>query len=126
MAYVRWSIALLALAAALVLLTFGDYGVTWDEEVHVRYGNGVLDYIASGFTDRAAFQFHNLHYYGAAFDLLCVVGSRISPIELYDTRHLLNALVALVGGIGCWFLARELGGPRTALIAAVLLVLTPR
>ena len=100
MAYVRWSVALLALAAALVLLTFGDYGVTWDEEVHVRYGNGVLDYIASGFTDRAAFQFHNLHYYGAAFDLLCVVGSRISPIELYDTRHLLNALVALVGGIG--------------------------
>ena len=53
MAYVRWSVALLALAAALVLLTFGDYGVTWDEEVHVRYGNGVLDYIASGFTDRA-------------------------------------------------------------------------
>ena len=60
MAYVRWSVALLALAAALVLLTFGDYGVTWDEEVHVRYGNGVLDYIASGFTDGAAFQFHNL------------------------------------------------------------------
>ena len=55
MAYVRWSVALLALAAALVLLTFGDYGVTWDEEFHVRYGNGVLDYIASGFTDRAAF-----------------------------------------------------------------------
>ena len=126
MAYVRWSLALLALAAALVLLTFGDYGVTWDEEFHVRYGNGVLDYIASGFTDRAAFQFGNLYYYGAAFDLLCAVGSRISPLELYDTRHLLNALVALVGGIGCWFLARELGGPRTALIAAVLLVLTPR
>ena len=44
MAYVRWSLALLALAAALVLLTFGDYGVTWDEELHVRYGNGVLDF----------------------------------------------------------------------------------
>ena len=126
MAYVRWSVALFALAAALVLLTFGDYGVTWDEEFHVRYGNGVLDYIASGFTDRAAFQFGKLYYYGAAFDLLCAVGSRFSPLELYDTRHLLNALVALVGGIGCWFLARELGGPRTALIAAVLLVLTPR
>ena len=34
--------------------------------------------------------------------------------------------VRVANTIGCWFLARELGGPRTALIAAVLLVLTPR
>jgi hypothetical protein len=114
MAYVRWSAALLALATVLVLSTFTDYGVTWDEAFHVRYGDGVYDYIASGFKDREAYRYLDLYYYGAAFDLLCSVGARLSPLALYDTRHLLNALVALVGVAGCWFLARELGGARTA------------
>ncbi|GAG39257.1 unnamed protein product, partial [marine sediment metagenome] len=68
----------------------------------------------------------NLHYYGAAFDLLCAVGKRLSPLPAYDTRHLLNAAVALVGVLGCWFVARELGTARTAFLAAALLLLTPR
>ncbi len=48
MSYLRWSVLLFALATALVLFTFGDYGVTWDESFHVRYGDGVLEYITSG------------------------------------------------------------------------------
>ena len=126
MSYVRWSVALFALATALVLWTFRDYGVSWDEAFHVRYGDGVLDYIASGFTDHEAYRYLDLYYYGAAFDLLCAVGTRLLPLALYDSRHLLNALVALVGVAGCWFLARALGGTRTALLAAALLLLTPR
>ena len=126
MSYLRWSVLLFALATALVLFTFGDYGVTWDESFHVRYGDGVLEYITSGFTDREAYRYLDLQYYGAAFDLMCAVGTRLSPLALYDTRHLLNAFVALVGVLGCWFLARELGGVRTAFIAALLLMLTPR
>ena len=126
MSYLRWSVLLFAVATALVLFTFGDYGVTWDESFHVRYGDGVLEYITSGFTDREAYRYLDLQYYGAAFDLVCAVGTRLSPLALYDTRHLLNAFVALVGVLGCWFLARELGGVRTAFIAALVLMLTPR
>lgn len=126
MSWVRWSVALVAVATAIVLLTFDDYGVTWDEPFHVRYGNGVVDYIASGFTDREAYRYLDLYYYGAVFDLVCAVATRLSPLPLYDTRHLLNALVALGGILGCWFLARELGGARTAFVAAALLLLTPR
>ena len=84
------------------------------------------EYIASGFADREAYRYLDLQYYGAAFDLLCAVGTRLSPLALYDTRHLLNAFVALVGALGCWFLAREIGGTRTALIAVIVLMLTPR
>lgn len=122
----RWSIGLFVLALAVVLFTFRDYGVTWDEAYHVRYGDGVLEYFASGFTDTESYRFRNLYYYGGLFDLLCAAGARLSPLELYDTRHLLNALVALVGVLGCWFLAREIGTTRTAFLAALLLLLTPR
>ncbi len=126
MSDVRWTVVLFVVAAAVVSLTFTDYGVTWDEAFHVRYGDGVYQYFASGFRDRDSFQYLDLYYYGAAFDLMCAVGQRILPFGVYDTRHLLNALVALVGVLGCWFLARELGTARTAFLAALLLLLTPR
>ena len=34
------------------VLTFRDYGVTWDEDVHNWYGNFVLDYYLSLFGDK--------------------------------------------------------------------------
>jgi len=44
--------ALLLLAVVLVVLvTFSDYGVTWDEDVHNWYGVFVLDYYLSLFKD---------------------------------------------------------------------------
>ena len=126
MSDVRWSVVLFVVAAVVVSFTFTDYGVTWDEAFHVRYGNGVYEYFASGFHDRESFLYLDLYYYGAAFDLMCAVGQRLSPFAVYDTRHLLNAFVALVGVLGSWFLARELGTARTAFLAALLLLLTPR
>lgn len=126
MAFRRWSVVLFLATTALIVFTFRDYGVTWDESFHVRYGDGVVDFIASGFSDRDAYDYLDLKYYGAGFDLLCAAAARVSPLELYDTRHLLNALVALVGVIGCWFLARELGSTRTAFVAALMLMLIPR
>jgi len=44
---------------------------------------------------------------------------------VFETRHLLNGLVGVLGLIGCWKLGRRLGGPRTGCIAALLLLLTP-
>src|SRR4029077_17645999 len=48
------SAAVLVAAAVLVLLTFADYGVTWDEDVHNWYGVFALDYYLSLFTDQRA------------------------------------------------------------------------
>lgn len=116
--------ALLA-AAILVVLTFTDYGVTWDEDLHNWYGAYALDYYLSLFTDRRALTLPDLHFYGAGFDMVAAALNRISPLGLYETRHLLNGLVGILGLAGCWRLGRALGGPRAGLLALLLLLLTP-
>jgi hypothetical protein len=121
----RLSLALLVVAAALVLLTFRDYGVTWDEDVHNWYGNFVLDYYLSLFADRTALHWRDLYNYGAAFDMPAAALNRFSPIGVYETRHLLNGLVGVVGLVGCWKLARTMANARAGFLAALFLLLTP-
>src|SRR6267143_5710753 len=57
-------------AAVLIGLTFTDYGVTWDEDVHNWYGNFVLDYYQSFFGDKTALHWQDLYNYGAVFDMM--------------------------------------------------------
>jgi hypothetical protein len=121
----RLHLALIALAVLLALLTFRDYGVTWDEDAHNWYGNFVLDYYLSLFSDRTALHWRDLYNYGAVFDTVAAALNRISPIGVYETRHLLNSLIGILGVVGCGKLGRVLGGARTGLIAALFLMLTP-
>ncbi len=51
--------------------------------------------------------------------------NRFSPLGVYETRHLLNGFVGIIGLAGCWRLGRALSGPRAGLIALVFLLLTP-
>ncbi len=115
----------LVAVAVLVILTFTDYGITWDEDVHSYYGNLVLEYYLSLFGDQRALHWQNLYNYGAAFDMAAAALYRISPLGLYETRHLLNGFVGILGLAGCWKLGRALGGPRAGFIALIFLVLTP-
>jgi hypothetical protein len=121
----RLSFGLITLSAVLALLTFRDYGVTWDEDVHNWYGNFVLDYYASFFTDRNALHWRDLYNYGAIFDTTAAVLNRVSPIGTYETRHLLNALVGVLGLAGCCKLGHAVGGARVGLFAALFLLMTP-
>ena len=119
------SLAVVIVATALVLATFRDYGVTWDEDAHNWYGNFVLDYYLSFFGDKTALHWRDLYNYGAVFDTIAAALNRISPIGVYETRHLLNGLVGVLGLIGCWKLARTVAGARAGFIATLLLILTP-
>src|SRR5437879_1233447 len=121
----RLSFAIIMLGAVLALLTFRDYGVTWDEDAHNWYGNFVLDYYVSFFTDRNALHWRDLYNYGAIFDTVAAALNRVSPIGIYETRHLLNALVGILGLAGCYKLGRALGGARVGCLAALFLLLTP-
>jgi len=112
-------------AAILIGLTFADYGVTWDEDVHNWYGYFALDYYLSLFTDQRALNWLNLYNYGAAFDLIAAALNKFSPLGVYETRHLLNGFVGLIGLLGCWKLGRALGGARVGFIALLFLLLTP-
>jgi hypothetical protein len=119
------SLGLLAITTVLVLLTFRDYGVTWDEDVHNWYGNFALDYYLSGFTDQRALHFQDLINYGAAFDMTAALLNKFSPLGVYETRHLLNGIVGIIGLAGAWKLGRALGGPRAGFLSMLFLVLTP-
>jgi hypothetical protein len=123
--WTRLTLGLVTLAVILVLSTFRDYGVTWDEDVHNWYGNFVLNYYLSFFGDKTALHWRDLYNYGAVFDTLAAALNRISPIGVYETRHLLNGLVGILGLIGCSKLAAQVAGPRAGFIAALFLLLTP-
>jgi len=123
--WARLSFGVVALGTLLVLLTFRDYGVTWDEDVHNWYGNFVLDYYLSLFDDRSALHWRDLYNYGAVFDTIAAALNRVSPIGVYETRHLLNGLVGVLGLIGCCKLAHTIASARAGFIAALFLLLTP-
>jgi hypothetical protein len=107
------------------MLTFRDYGISWDEESQSIYGKLLLRFYGSGLRDHAAFQFINLRYYGGAFDMLAALCERVLPFDTYETRHLLGGLVGILGCVGVWRLTRLLAGERAARFAMVLAVLTP-
>ncbi|MCC7046706.1 MAG: glycosyltransferase family 39 protein [Alphaproteobacteria bacterium] len=121
----RLAWAVLGLVALAIALTFRDYGISWDEPVQNTYGKLSLDYYLTLGRDRASFTYVNLYWYGALFDTLAAAANRLSPFGEFDTRHLLNALVGVVGLGATWRLGRRLGGPRVGFVAVLLLALTP-
>lgn len=121
----RMALCLLILLFVAVAFTFRDYGITWDEEIQRAYGEKLLSFYGSWFQDRSVFALDNLFYYGGLFEIVAALAAKISPLGVYETRHLLCACVGLLGAVGSWRLARMLGGPRAGLIALALTALTP-
>lgn len=130
-AWDRLALALFALAALLVLLTFRAYGVTWDEDCQNWYGNLVLTYYlwlvgaAHAPHWELLYRYADMYNYGGLFDVTAAAVNRFSPLGVFETRHLLNGLVGVLGLVGCWKLGRRLGGPRAGFAAALLLLLIP-
>src|SRR6202044_765761 len=105
----------------LVAFTFGDYGISNDEDVQQRYGELIVQYYASGLTDQAVFHFKNLYLYGGLFDVVAVGLQKILPLDPYAVRHLLSGLTGVGGIAAVWATARSIGGPRAGLLAALAL-----
>src|SRR5712692_6096770 len=101
----RAALGLFAVVVLVVIATFADYGVTWDEDVHNWYGVFVLDYYLSLFQDGRSLNWLNLYNYGAAFDTIAAALNRFSPFGTYETRHLLNGFLGVLGIAGSWKLA---------------------
>jgi len=123
-----WDLATLLLVLGtigLVVGTFHDYGITWDEDVHNWYGVFVMDYYLSWFKDNRSLHWLNLYNYGAAFDMTAAFINKVSPFGTYETRHLLNGLVGVTGVVGAWKLGRFMAGPRAGFLSALLLLTIP-
>src|SRR5579864_5441359 len=127
----RLFLALLLIAAVLVVLTFRSYGVTWDEDMQRWYGDLVLDHYLSwiGLAKKPnwllLYSYGDLYNYGAVFDMTASALNRFSPLGVFETRHLLNAVVGLAGIVGAWKLGKRLGGARVGFLGALFLLLTP-
>ena len=115
------TIVLLAGLVVIALCTFRDYAISNDEGVQHRYGELIIAYYASGFRDLSVFSFQNLYLYGGLFDIIVVALVHVFPIDPYDLRHILCAMIG-IGGIGAAAAtARLIAGPRAGLIAAIAL-----
>ena len=121
------TLALVVLAAVTLIasLTFRDYGLGWDDYTHAEYADLLLRMYGSGFKDTAALSFANLYMYGGGFDMAAALLHKLIPLELFETRRLLGAVVGLIGLTVTWRLGRRVGGPLAGLAALLLLVLCP-
>ncbi len=118
------SLAVFAAVAVFIVLTFRDYGISNDEPVQHTYGQLLLAWYASGFTDDRAFHYINLYLYGGLFDLIAAGFEPYVPLPLYEWRHLLSAGFGFVGLIGTWRLATRLGSEGAGVVAVLLLAVT--
>src|SRR5947209_2422810 len=63
--------------------------------------------------------------YGCGFDMAAALLHKIIPLELFETRRLLGAVVGVIGLAVTWRLGRRVGGPLAGLAALLLLALCP-
>jgi 4-amino-4-deoxy-L-arabinose transferase-like glycosyltransferase len=118
---------MLVLAAVAVIagLTFRDYGLGWDDYTHAEYADLLLRMFGSGFKDTAALSFANLYMYGGGFDMVAALLHKVIPLELFETRRLVGAVVGVIGLAVTWRLGRRIGGPLAGLASLLLLALCP-
>ena len=117
-----YDIATATLIAALVVIalcTFKSYAITNDEGIQHHYGELIIAYYRSGFTDHGVFNLENLYLYGGLFDLVAVLLSHLVPIDPFDLRHILCALIGIGGIAATAATARLIAGPRAGLFAAI-------
>jgi hypothetical protein len=110
----RWTLAvalLLLAAVAVMLATFLDYGLTWDEERQHVYAGYVLDWYRTWGRNRAALAYFNLQYYGGFFEIVAESIGRLLPLGIYEGRHLVNVLFGWLGLWGAYRLGSLIAGP---------------
>src|ERR1700730_12656678 len=119
------AIVVLAAVGVIASLTFRDYGLGWDDYTHAEYADLLLRMYGSGFKDTGALSFANLYMYGGGFDMAAALLHKVIPLELFETRRLLGAVVGVIGLAVTWRLGRRVGGPLAGLAALLLLAVCP-
>jgi hypothetical protein len=121
-----FDLLLWVLLAALLIVascTFKDYAISNDEGVQQRYGELIVEYYRSGFVARDLFTFENLYLYGGLFDLVAIALAHVVPMDVYELRHILCAVIGIGGVAAAAMTARLIAGSRAGLAAAIALTL---
>ena len=115
----------LVITSIVMLLTWRDYGISWDERFHLVYGKHIYAFYTSGFEDKTALTYRIDYLYGGGFDLMGAIFREFAaPLDRWDGIHLFGTLVGIAGFFGTWKLARVLGGPRAGLLGALFIAAT--
>lgn len=117
---------ILAVFFIAIVLTYKDYGVTWDDPLQARYGELTLQYFASGFKDQSANTYRDLKWYGPFFELLYTVFCKPWPHYKFEIRHFLVALTAIFGFCGLIKYGQLFKNPVIPLFSTLALIMTPR
>jgi hypothetical protein len=118
-------VAVLVGLLGVMLATVLDYGMTADEPVQNRYGRRLVRWYATLGEDRAAVEQHDTWLYGGFFELAAQAAEVVSPLGVYETRHVVNALFGFVGFVATAWLGAEIAGPWGGLLSLLFLALTP-
>lgn len=113
------------LYVVLAASTFLDYGLTWDEQNLVSYGQRLVRWYATLGQDTEATRWGDHYLYGGLFELLARGAERLSSLGLYETRHLLNTGFGAIALAATFFLGRELAGPLGGFLSALFLLVHP-
>jgi hypothetical protein len=119
------AVIVLGAVGLIASLTFRDYGLGWDDYTHAEYADLLLRMYGSGFKDTGALSFANLYMYGGGFDMVAALLHKVIPLELFETRRFLGAVVGIIGLGVTWRLGRRVGGPLAGLATLLLLALCP-
>jgi len=121
----RWlTLSLLALIAVIVLSTFRQYGMSWDEYYRFNSGDAKLKYyqnLLSGDEANAG-----VDHYPGLFDLTLAALHPWSPWDRITTGHFMSSLFGLAAVAGVAMTARLLGGWRAAFWATLFIITLPR
>ncbi|MHC4166272.1 MAG: glycosyltransferase family 39 protein [Planctomycetota bacterium] len=110
----------------IILSTFLDYGITYDEEWHSQYGEYIIRWYTSLFQDKNALTYWTLPLQGGFFDATARAATYLSPFGTYESIHLVNALFGLLGVVAVYKLGSFLASPLAGFLSALFLILTPR
>ncbi|CAN5375659.1 glycosyltransferase family 39 protein [soil metagenome] len=118
------ALAFWSFIGVFTLVTFRSHGISNDEEVQHVYGRLLLSFYSSGFTDLSAFTYKNLYLYGGLFDFFAALIEKVAPFGFWEARHLLSACFGIAGMAGAYRIARQIGGEKAGMLAALLLAVT--
>lgn len=119
---------ILATSVVLGLMTYGDYGIAWDEPLQRDIGLRTYNYVFKG--DATLNDFKNRDY-GVAVELPLIFMEKAFRLkdsrDIYLMRHLSTHLFFLLSAFAFYFLIRVLYRNKTlAVTGYLMLLLSPR
>jgi hypothetical protein len=120
-------VALLICHFLLIVFTFRDYGMSWDQAPTREYGKTVVQFYSSFGRDTTARVRgpNNTYLYGGLFEILAPAVERLTHLGWPEARNLTSALFGLLGIWASFRLGAMAFGPTIGLTAALFLTLTP-